>query len=367
MSNPYETLPASAFWRSAVAEPGPFDLHGLWEPKFPVKRSHRIVTAGSCFAQHIGRALAADGYGWHDAEPAPPFLEAETAKRYNCGIFSFRTGNIYTARMLNQWLELAFGNAEAFPEFWEDMEGRFFDPLRPSIEPDGFASLEECRAARARTAQALRSAVETADIFIFTLGLTESWVNVQTGMEYAACLGTSAGSFDPARHKFENQKFAQIRSALNAAIDRLKKANANLRVVLTVSPVPLTATASGQHVLTATSHSKSVLRAVAGEIAQERPIVDYFPSYEIITHPVFRGMFYAPNMRSVVATGVKTVMGHFFAEQDRVFPARNGGKRSAALPLVEPKLAKASGKKRGLSKSDVVCEEEMLDAFRPQD
>ena len=41
--------------------------------------------------------------------------------------------------------------------------------------------------------------------------------------------------------------------------------NPKARLVLTVSPVPLAATASGSHVLPATIYSKSVLRAAAQE------------------------------------------------------------------------------------------------------
>ena len=68
----------------------------------------KIITAGSCFAQHISRALRARGYNWLNAEPAPPFLPKDAAQQFNYGIFSFRTGNIYTPAMLLQWLRLAF-------------------------------------------------------------------------------------------------------------------------------------------------------------------------------------------------------------------------------------------------------------------
>lgn len=71
MSNPYKELSAHAFWRTAVAERGAFGLENLWQPKYQIVKSDKIVTAGSCFAQHIGRALKARGYHWFDAEPAP--------------------------------------------------------------------------------------------------------------------------------------------------------------------------------------------------------------------------------------------------------------------------------------------------------
>ena len=350
MTNPYEVLEAQAFWRTAVAQKGALALERLWQPKFQVKPEHKIVTAGSCFAQHIGRALAERGYHWFDAEPAPPWLRAADARTFNYGIFSFRTGNIYTPRMLLQWLRLAFEGGET--ELWES-GGRWYDPLRPVIEPGGFASRDELLEARAATLASLRRAVSEASVFVFTLGLTECWRNSETGFEYALCPGTVAGAaFDAGLHSFHNTGFDELREDLEAALALMRAQNSDLRVLLTVSPVPLVASASGEHVLTATSHSKALLRAVAGEVSGGSGQIDYFPSYEIITHPVFRGMFFAPNMRSVVPQGVATVMRHFFTEQVRVF--------GEVVPAAAPKQ-KAPRKAKG--NTDLACEEEMLNAF----
>ncbi|MCD1628155.1 MAG: GSCFA domain-containing protein [Paracoccaceae bacterium] len=346
-ANPYSGLGPNSFWRSGVANVGPFGLTELWTPKFRIVPKDRIVTAGSCFAQHIGRAMADRGYHWVDAEPAPPFLRAEDARRFNYGIFSFRTGNIYTPRMLLQWLELTFASRDLPDEIWQE-GGRFFDPLRPVIEPEGFASLAELQAARSSTLASLRKAVTTANVFVFTLGLTESWVNTKTGLEYALCPGTVPGCrFDPEKHVFRNSGFRPLMRDMQAAIKLMRAHNPGLKILLTVSPVPLTATASRRHVLTATTLSKSVLRAVAGQLEAEMKFVDYFPSYEIITHPVFRGMFYAPNMRSVEAQGVATVMQHFFADQARVFgPVKKRQKRKPAAAVA--------------GFNEVKCEEELL-------
>ena len=349
--NPYKALPQRAYWRPAVADVGAFGLTELWTPKFRILPKDRIVTAGSCFAQHIGRALAARGYDWVNAEPAPPFLSAEDARRFNYGIFSFRTGNIYTPRMLRQWLELAFETREQPDEIWQ-RDGRFFDPLRPVIEPDGFASEAELRAARSTTLAALRAAVTGADVFVFTLGLTESWAHAETGLEYALCPGTVPGcAFDPEKHVFRNSGFRPLLRDMQAAIKLMRAKNPSLKILLTVSPVPLTATASAKHVLVATTYSKSVLRTLAGQLEAEVKGVDYFPSYEIITHPVFRGMFYGPNMRSVAPQGVECVMQHFFADQARVFgPVKARHRRkAAAAAAADPE--------------DVTCEEELLGAF----
>jgi hypothetical protein len=92
----------------------------------------------------------------------------------------------------------------------------------------------------------------------------------------------------------------------------MKTINPKLKIILTVSPVPLTATNSGKHVLIATMQSKSILRAVAGQLSDEYSYIDYFPSYEIINSAVFKGVFFEPNQRNVNPHGVSFVMDHFF-------------------------------------------------------
>lgn len=351
--NPYADLPETAFWRTAVAAHNPLEITGLWTPQFAIGPENKVVTAGSCFAQHFSRALRARGYSWLDAEPAPDLLTESQAAAFNYGIFSARTGNIYTARMLRQWLELALGVADPQDPVWTEVwqkNARFHDPLRPVIEPDGFTSRLELFSARSATLAAVRRAVEDADVFVFTMGLTESWRNRQTDAEYAMCPGTAAGDFDPDLHVFCNQRYSEIHQDMSLWLDLLRLRNPRLRVLLTVSPVPLTATASGQHVLTATTYSKSVLRAVAGDLAADREEVDYFPSYEIITHPAFRGMFYASNQRSVISRGVDHVMESFFAAQQAHFPQAAPRRRGAQ-------------RSQGQDARAVKCEEEMLDAF----
>jgi hypothetical protein len=159
------------------------------------------------------------------------------------------------------------------------------------------------------------------------------------------CPGTVAGEFDERRHKFVNQTFAMVAENLSASMAMMREFNPDLRFVLTVSPVPLTATYSGRHVLVATMYSKSVLRAAAGQLAENNAFVDYFPSYEIFNSPVFRGAFFEPNQRNAAARGVAFAMEHFFGALARFGP----------LP---ERAAPAGG-----GKMDERCDEELLDAF----
>ncbi len=152
-------------------------------------------------------------------------------------------------------------------------------------------------------------------------------------------------------------RFAALQTDLADAIRLMQAANPRLNVLLTVSPVPLTATASGQHVLSATSQSKALLRAVAAEITQDFDRTDYFPSFELITHPVWQGRFFAPNRRSVLPEGVAFVMENFFRDQAARFgigaPPRPAASPESVLPAEDD------------GTDDLRCEEEILAAFAP--
>lgn len=349
--NPYEALADRYFWAPSVGRRNMFDIAQLWDPAFRIDRHHKVVTFGSCFAQHIGQALRERGFNWYIAEPAPAELGRENARLYNYGTFSARTGNIYTVTQLRQWLSWSLGDSEVPGEVWTK-DGRFFDPFRPNIEPGGFSSCEELVRSRSMAIDSFRSAVEGCSVFVFTLGLTESWVNSQAGYEYPMCPGTVAGSFKPDEHAFVAQEYPVIRQCLDATIKRLRSVNPRMRMLLTVSPVPLTATMSGNHVLVASVESKSILRAVAGQLSRKYPFVDYFPSYEIISSTPFRGAFFEPNQRSVNAAGVDFVMRNFFDGLVGKFPE---------MVSKEHRL----DQKGPRHMEEAMCEEELLGAFAP--
>ena len=165
-----------------------------------------------------------------------------------------------------------------------------------AVEPEGFASADALFASREATLDAIRTALRRAKVFVFTLGLTEAWQNRQTGLVYPVCPGTVRGTFDPLLHKFCNFGFMDTYGDMVRALELMRSINAQLRLLLTVSPVPLTATATGEHVLSATTYSKSVLRAVAGQLCEDLHDVDYFPSYEIMMDELRDYRFYADDM-----------------------------------------------------------------------
>lgn len=91
----------------------------------------------------------------------------------------------------------------------------------------------------------------------------------------------------------------------------LKIVNPLANVILTVSPVPLMATYEEEHVLVATTYSKSVLRVAAEMISKTHENVVYFPSFEIITGAHTKASYYGPDCRDVTEAGVNHVMSLF--------------------------------------------------------
>lgn len=357
-ATPYSDMPGSAFWRSGVAEADPQALDDIYRPKWRIDPAWRIGTAGSCFAQHISRHLRRAGYKVLDMEPPPRGLPAAARERFGYGTYSARYGNIYTVRQLLQLAREAAGLRSPGEVAWEK-DGRHVDALRPAVEPEGFDTREQVLAHRAFHVARVGELFRRIDLLVFTLGLTEAWVDARDGTVFPTAPGTIAGRFDPAHHAFRNFGFLDVLQdfeALRKVMLRLR-AGRPLRYLLTVSPVPLTATASQRHVLAATAYSKSVLRAVAGQLAESHEDIDYFPSYEIVTNPAARGAFFGANLRSVTPDGVGAVMRAFFAAHGEA-----GATEAGATARPEPA---PDGNPAALATEDaeVQCEEALLEAF----
>lgn len=328
--NPYNDQPDRAFWRRAVASDHVTQMNRLFDG-MPGLADAKIATAGSCFAQHIGRELRARGLRYLDYEPAPPFLNAADADRLGYGIYSCRYGNIYTVRQLKQLCDEAFGRRQSKDIIWSS-EGRYYDALRPGIEPDGFSSPDEVLALRISHLSRVRALFTELNIFVFTLGLTEAWTSKTDGTVYPIAPGVIAGQFSSSQHSFMNFRYNEILSDMLSFIESLRSVNPTARLLLTVSPVPLMATASNNHVLVATTYSKSVLRSVAGDLSSDVDGVYYFPSYEVITGQPTRHMYYNPDLRTVCQAGVREVMRHFFAESPELNKLNNVIRNDRTLP-----------------------------------
>ncbi|MFA5171093.1 MAG: GSCFA domain-containing protein [Sulfuriferula sp.] len=351
LSNPYRNLPDYHFWRRAVEQVPVQQLDPVVRARVHLRADSKVATAGSCFAQHISRALRQHGYNNYITETGIGLSAAEAEQR-NYGVYSARYGNVYTARQLVQLFDRAYGDYAPSEQAWLREDGRFVDPFRPQIEPDGFAQIEALEQSRAEQFSAVRELFENLDVFVFTLGLTEAWRNRSDGAVFPLAPGVVAGAMNPREHEFINFNTQDVIGDLQAFINRLLRINPAAKMILTVSPVPLIATYEDQHVLVSNTYSKSVLRAAAEEICRRNAMCEYFPAYEMITGHYNHGAWFEGDLRSVRAEGIEHVMRTFFKHYaaDEAGMADGEGKASAARVVLN--YAAVAG---------VVCEEAALD------
>lgn len=312
-NSPYRGRARTSFWKSCVSGRNPQQLRGVVDDAPMISKETRIMTAGSCFAQHIATRLKADGFSVLDYERPPSGTSVEWQRDHGFSTYSARYGNIYYVRQLLQLLQEAEGQFTPAEWIWRKGD-RYFDALRPSVEPDGHPTEESVRLHRREHLKAVRRLVRDVDLFVFTLGLTEGWEHEESGTVYPTAPGTVAGDWDPEAVRFHNFGFSEVRDDLLSVIDFVRSINPQMQFLLTVSPVALAATAAEKHVLVANSYSKSVLRAVAGDVTDSIDGVFYFPSYDMITGSHSGTALYESNQREVRPETVDFVMGRFTAE-----------------------------------------------------
>ncbi len=328
-----------AIWRRAMAE-GHEGFDPVAAPRFRLGPASRVAAIGSCFAQHVSRALA------------NPLVTEEGPAERQFGVYPARFGNIYTPRQLLQLFQRAYGLLAPAQEAWRCADGRVLDPFRPRVEPGGFAGPAALEEDRLRHLAAVRRMFEECDALVVTLGLTEGWRAAADGAAWPLP-PWAVGAEDAAEARFHNAPVAEMRADLDAFLHGVRLVNPGLPVLLTVSPVPLVATFEPRHVLVSNTASKAALRALAEEACRDDPLLDYFPAFEIITGPQARGAFWAPGLREVTAEGVAAVMA--------VFRRHYLGDATArpAAPAAAPPARDAASELASLGR--VLCEEEALD------
>jgi hypothetical protein len=322
---PYNGLPEKAFFRNDTLRRG--DLAFQPDPVLSLTPATRVMSAGSCFAARIADFIRKSGVTYLSAEDR---IAADDAVREESpNVFSLRYGNIYTTRHLMQLLQRAAGELSVAPPVTQDANGRYRNLLRPSVL--SYASPTLLLADDAAHLRNVAMMIGEADVFIFTLGLTETWIEMQTALALSSTPGCGHGAFDPARHEFHNATLEEVVDELQRSIDLLRKLNPRLHILLTLSPVPLVATYTPVSAVEATFYSKSLLRQAIAIACASRSHVSYFPSYEIITNPHVIGENFAADMRSISDAGVARVMAHFRSRY--LGPAEPGQDDIIAVPL----------------------------------
>jgi hypothetical protein len=258
-----------------------------WAPRAPlIARDTRVLAVGSCFARHFTLWLAENG-----------FNRAFGASPYNA--------------------LLRFGADFESPAVIAQQFRWAFDEL----SPESLLWIDKNRQVVAATDEAkrdTRAALEQAQVLVLTLGLSEVWYDAASGEPLWRAL--TEDLFDPKRHVFRVETVAQTLEWLEA-IERIRARHLpELRIVFTVSPIPLKTTFRPVSAVTANSVSKAILRAALdeflrrhGELLNDK--LYYFPAYEMVTQ-YFVDPFREDNRHLapiVPGTVIATFVRHFCA------------------------------------------------------
>ena len=241
------------------------------EPGFALEPGMRVFTIGSCFARNIEAEL--DAFTLPTLEFSVP--ASEWPHRPN-GLL-----NEYNPASMAQRILWAVKEVDT-----SQIAGTLVGPddavddlFLPANSPVARPRARE----RRREIDAVYAQLPKSDALILTLGLVECWEDTEEGCFLNRMPRVPEMRAHPGRYRFHRlspfEGVSHLRPALEALID-----GGVSRIILTVSPVPLQTTVTGQDCVIANSLSKASLRLVADELViRFRGKIDYFPSFEMIT------------------------------------------------------------------------------------
>jgi hypothetical protein len=130
----------------------------------------------------------------------------------------------------------------------------------------------------------LRAEIQGADVFVLTVGVAPCFFDRETGEFAFNSLSTNTAQADlNARCVMRTTTVAENVENLAFILDALGRlGRPDSRIVLTLSPVPLSGTTELYSAITADCLSKSTLRVACHEITTARPEIIYWPSFEIV-------------------------------------------------------------------------------------
>ncbi|WCS26424.1 GSCFA domain-containing protein [Methylobacterium sp. NMS14P] len=206
-------------------------------PKF-IGPATRFFTMGSCFARNLSDSLRKAGLSSQHLE------------------LTEHVNTTFANRAFVDWLRGA--DSEVGARFAE-------------LAPAGWS------------AASTLAAIATSDVFILTLGVAAAFFDRHTGA--FALPRSSALSSRALANKYVFRTTTVQENVDNVAhlIDFVRSLNPNIKIVLTVSPVPLMASFEFESCVQADCLSKSTMRLVAHEIVSviKPPNTIYWPSFEV--------------------------------------------------------------------------------------
>lgn len=244
-------------------------------PTFTIGEDDTIFAIGSCFARNVEKALEKAG-------------KNVLSTKMDLGKIGEDQGsastffNKYSTHSVYNELKWAL-ERDTFPGkeiLYPLPDGRFCDPQLGLAVLD--YPIDEILEFRHAYLDAMAQVAES-DVVIVTLGYVETWYDTKLDLYLNLAPPVGVMKAEPNRFEFRVLSYNDVLESLNALHALLVKHRKKpLKMLVTVSPVPLLATFRPVDVLVANSYSKSVQRAALEEFVMGKEGVDYFPSYEFV-------------------------------------------------------------------------------------
>ena len=291
-------------------------------PSFTIGPQDTIFAIGSCFARNVERALEGAGRRVLSRE----FELGPIGEGLGDAANFFNKYSIHSVTTEIRWaLEReTFPGAEALCEIGP---GRYCDLQLGMARLD--YPLEEILAFRHRYLDSMAQ-VARADVVILTLGYVETWYDRALDLHLNVVPPIQLIKAEPERFEFRVLSYGDVLEGLEAlhALLLLHRTTP-LKMLVTVSPVPLLATFRDMDVLVANAYSKAVQRAALDEFVLGKEGVDYFPSYEFVTLSNPEVAWARNDYRHVSPDVVNRIMADVLARYVE------GGPEAGAAPLGE--------------------------------
>ena len=242
-------------------------------PSFSFDKESRLFVIGSCFATNIEKYLTARGY----------------TSDSSCGVETPQliSGHLNKYTPASIWEEISWAREiydrddtltiEDAKKCFYQLSGDFVVDL----QLHGMDTLDLAAAfERRKLVYDIYRRLFTCDVVVITLGLIESWYDTLSA-RYICEMPPRQALRERDRFRFHQLDYQTSYNFIVAAIDLIRKTNTP-KILITTSPVVLQRTFTKDDVLVANMFSKSVLRAVAGQVVKDIEGIDYFPSYESV-------------------------------------------------------------------------------------
>lgn len=226
----------------------------------------KVSSIGSCFAGEILYWMKDNGYT----------------------IIERKWGMVYNPRNIKLIVKggLEYEKFNPKERFWDfgdgDIRSPYIKTTRKLVPTFLGHTVEQAKQSEEELFTSFGKVLREVETLIITLGQTEYWASEKEYPFYTApWTGIKDGEVN---HKPYNLTHSEVKAELIETIELLKKHNPKINILISVSPVPLVASAlEGYSAYIAAGRAKSTLHSATLEVVDMFDKVYYMPSYEIVT------------------------------------------------------------------------------------